>query len=166
MPSAPPPVQFVSSVMRPERDWFDHNGHLNMAYYHVLFDRAVDEAYALLGLGPDYSAKRGGTTFAAEVHVRYLREVTGLDPVLITLHVVDLDEKRLHSFQEMRHAEHGWLAATSENLTLHVDAATRRVAPFPPDIAARLAATKAAHDALPRPDGLGRAVGIPRRTPG
>ena len=42
---------FVSSVMRVEPQWIDYNGHLNMAYYHVLFDRAVDEIYALIGVG-------------------------------------------------------------------------------------------------------------------
>src|SRR5688572_3341505 len=31
---------FVSSVMRVEKGWIDYNGHLNMAYYNVLFDRA------------------------------------------------------------------------------------------------------------------------------
>ena len=34
---------FVSSLMRVEPQWIDYNGHLNMAYYNVLFDRAVDE---------------------------------------------------------------------------------------------------------------------------
>ena len=42
---------FVSSAMRVEPGWIDYNGHLNMAYYNVLFDRAVDEVYELLGLG-------------------------------------------------------------------------------------------------------------------
>ena len=42
---------FVSSVMRVEQSWIDYNGHLNMAYYNVLFDRCVDEAYELLGIG-------------------------------------------------------------------------------------------------------------------
>ena len=43
---------FVSSVMRVEEAWIDYNGHLNMAYYNVLFDRAVDEAYELIaGIG-------------------------------------------------------------------------------------------------------------------
>ena len=42
---------FVSSVMRVEPSWIDYNGHLNMAYYNVLFDRCVDEAYELLGIG-------------------------------------------------------------------------------------------------------------------
>jgi acyl-CoA thioester hydrolase len=45
---------FVSSVMRVEPAWIDYNGHLNMAYYNVLFDRCVDEAYELLGIGLSY----------------------------------------------------------------------------------------------------------------
>ena len=32
---------FVSSVMTVEKDWIDYNGHLNMAYYNVLFDRCL-----------------------------------------------------------------------------------------------------------------------------
>ena len=43
---------FVSAPMRVEPAWIDYNGHLNMAYYNVLFDRAVDEVYELIGL-PD-----------------------------------------------------------------------------------------------------------------
>ncbi len=40
--------------MRVEPQWIDYNGHLNMAYYNVLFDRCVDEAYELLGIGQHY----------------------------------------------------------------------------------------------------------------
>ena len=65
---------FVSSVMTVEPAWIDYNGHLNMAYYNVLFDRAVDEVFELLGCGADY-VKKGFSTFTAEVHVRYLREL-------------------------------------------------------------------------------------------
>ncbi|HSL79735.1 MAG TPA: thioesterase family protein, partial [Pseudolabrys sp.] len=39
---------FVSSLMHVEPQWIDYNGHLNMAYYNVLFDRAVDEVYELV----------------------------------------------------------------------------------------------------------------------
>lgn len=61
---------FVSSVMRVEPQWIDYNGHLNMAYYNVLFDRAADEAYALAGIGETYLKKRLHSTFTVEVHVR------------------------------------------------------------------------------------------------
>ena len=50
---------FVSSVMRVEPGWIDYNGHLNMAYYNVLFDRAVDEVYELWAAGSLMSGKRG-----------------------------------------------------------------------------------------------------------
>src|SRR5438034_933732 len=71
---------FVSSVMRVEPAWIDYNGHLNMAYYNVLFDRAVDEAFELLGCGIDYVKTQRHSCFTAEVHVRYLRELNAGDP--------------------------------------------------------------------------------------
>ncbi|HWP26351.1 MAG TPA: thioesterase family protein, partial [Xanthobacteraceae bacterium] len=58
---------FVSSVMRVEPAWIDYNGHLNMAYYNVLFDRAVDELFELIGCGADYVKQRRLSFFTAEV---------------------------------------------------------------------------------------------------
>jgi acyl-CoA thioester hydrolase len=153
---------FVSSRMRVEPQWIDYNGHLNMAFYHVLFDRAVDEAFTLVGLGPDYAEARGASFFAAEAHVRYLRELHAHDPVRVTLQMIDVDDKRMHYFMELRHAEEGWLSASSENLSLHVDIASKRVTPFPPDILTNLALLKAAHAGLRPPADLGRVIGLKR----
>ncbi|MBN4669175.1 thioesterase, partial [Pandoraea nosoerga] len=49
-----PPAPFRSSVMQIEPQWIDYNGHLNMAYYNVMFDRAIDEMWLQLGIGPVY----------------------------------------------------------------------------------------------------------------
>jgi acyl-CoA thioester hydrolase len=154
---------FVSSRMRVEPQWLDYNGHLNMAYYNVLFDRAVDEAFSLIGLGPDYVTSRRASFFAAEVHVRYLRELHGDDPVRVTMQLIDFDDKRIHYFMELRHAEEGWLSACTENLSLHVDMTAKKVSPFPADILTNLALLKAAHAGLKRPDNLGRVISIVRR---
>jgi acyl-CoA thioester hydrolase len=151
---------FVSSTMRIEPQWIDYNGHLNMAWYHVLFDRAVDEAFAQAGLGPDYLEARGMSTFAAECHILYKREIRMDDRVRITLQLVSFDEKRLHFYMEMRHAGEGWVAAASENLALHVDMKTRKVTPFPPDILANLAIMQAAHGQMKRPALVGRVIGL------
>ena len=156
---------FVSSTMRVEPDWIDYNGHMNMAYYHVLFDRAVDEAFGMVGLGPDYAQARAATYFVAEVHTVYRRELRLDDPVRVTVQLVDCDEKRLHFYCEIRHAFEGWTAATSENLSLHVSMTSRKVTPFPDDIARNLAVMKAAHAPLPRPAVLGRVMGIPQGEP-
>ena len=99
---------FVSSTMRVEPAWIDYNGHLNMAYYHVLFDRAVEEGFGVVGLGQDYLEERAASYFTAEVHVLYKRELKAHDEVRATLQLVDYDEKRLHYYMELRHARDGW----------------------------------------------------------
>lgn len=154
---------FVSSVMRVEEKWIDYNGHLNMAYYNVLFDRAVDEAYELLGIGHDYLVHRKHSTFTAEVHVRYLRELHAGDPVRVTFQLLDFDAKRIHYFEQLFHAEEGWVSATSENMTLHVDMDAKKVARLPGDVVQRLADMKAAHARLPRPEAAGRGIAMPVR---
>jgi len=151
---------FVSSVMRVESGWIDYNGHLNMAYYNVLFDRAVDEVYELLGLGLDYLKTRRHSTFTAEVHVRYLRELYAGDPVQVTFQLLDFDSKRLHYFEELRHAEQGWLSATSENMALNVSMDAKKTAPFPANVIECLTRMKAAHATLPIPDGAGRRIAM------
>ena len=154
---------FVSSAMTVESGWVDYNGHLNMAYYNVMMDRAIDELWLQLGIGPAYKKERHGSTFTAECHVRYLREIHLGDPVQVTVYLLAADEKRLHTFEELRHATEGWISATSENITLHMDMIARKVAPFPPDIRARIAEIANIHAAMPRPEGIGRKVTMPAR---
>lgn len=154
---------FRSSPMQIEPAWIDYNGHLNMAYYSVLFDRAVDEAFAAMGMGPDYAATRRLTTYAAEFHICYIRELHLGDTVMPTFQLIDHDEKRFHGYQELYHSD-GWLAATAETLTLHVDMNGPKVVPFPADTAEKVAAMASAHAALPRPERVGRSIGIRRKT--
>jgi acyl-CoA thioester hydrolase len=161
-----PPAPFVSSVMQIEPQWIDYNGHLNMAYYNVMMDRAIDELWLKLGIGPSYMRERQGSTFTAECHVRYLREIHLGDPVQISVWLLAADEKRLHTFEELRHASDGWLSATSENMTMHIDMRARKVAPFPSDIRARIAELAEIHAAAPRPDGIGRRVAMPVKSTG
>lgn len=151
---------FVSSMMRVEDAWIDYNGHLNMAYHNVLFDRCVDEAYELIGIGAGYVATRRHSAYTAEVHVRYLRELVAGDPVRVTLQLIDCDDKRLHYFEQLFHAEHGFIAATSENVALHVDMDKRKTAPFRAETMRRLTQMKAAHARLPRPEAAGRKISM------
>src|ERR1700709_52777 len=157
------PAPFLSSVMQIEPQWIDYNGHLNMAYYNVMFDRAIDELWLKLGIGPGYMKERKGSTFTAECHVRHLREIRLGDPVEVSILLLAAGEKRLHTFEELRHAGEGWLSATSENMTIHIDMGLRKTAPFPPDIAARIEALANAHRAIDRPEGIGRKVAMPSK---
>jgi acyl-CoA thioester hydrolase len=153
---------FVSSVMEIQKDWIDYNGHLNMAYYNVLFDRCSDEAFELMGMGPNYAKERRLTCYTAEVHICYVRELHLDHRVTASLQILDHDDKRIRFFQELRHVD-GWLAATSENLILHVDMAGPKVAPFPADIMAKVETMAGAHASLPVPERAGRSIAIRRR---
>mgnify|MGYP001186333761 CR=1 FL=1 len=149
--------------MAVEPQWIDYNGHLNMAYYNVLFDRCGDEVFDLLGMGPNYATSRRLTIYTAEVHTCYVRELHEGDSVFVTYQLVDADEKRIHGYQELFH-EDGWLAATMESLSLHVDMSGPRVTAFPADIGEKVEAMRATHATLPRPERAGRSIGIRRKT--
>ena len=152
------PAPFVSSLMRVEPQWIDYNGHLNVAYYNVLFDRAVDEVFERIGLGPTYLERHKHSTMVAETHVRYLRELHLDDPVRVAVQLLGYDAKRIHLFEQLLHATEHWVSATSESITLHVDMTAKKVAPFPEPVMRALAAMQAAHAVLPRPEGAGRSV--------
>lgn len=153
-----------SRLLTVEPQWIDYNGHLNMAYYNVLMDRAADEVFDLFGVGEDYRTRTNHSTFSAEFHMCYVRELHEGDQVYVTTQLLDVDEKRFHFYQELYHQD-GWLSATGEGLGLHVDLGGPRVAPMPDDMLARMRATLAEHATLPWPDRAGRSIGIRRKTP-
>jgi acyl-CoA thioester hydrolase len=58
----------------------------------------------------------------------------------------------------MERLDHGVLAATHEELALHVDLAARRSGPLPPEVLAAVEALEAAQAQLPPPPDLGRVI--------
>ncbi len=153
------PLGLWRETIRPE--WIDYNGHMNVAYYTLVFDHAVDALFEHIGLGRSYRDAGTGSTFTVEQHITYRREVVEGDEVRIETRLVGFDEKRIHHYHEMFHAADGYLAATTEFLSLHVDLATRRVGPMPEAILDGLAPLLAAHDALPPSDVIGRVIKVP-----
>ena len=93
--------------------------------------------------------------------MRYLRELKAGDPVRVTFQLLDYDAKRMHYFEQLFHASEGWVSATSENMSLHVDMAAKKIAPFAPEVTRRLIQMKASHGQLPRPEAAGRSIAMP-----
>lgn len=141
-------------------DWIDHNQHMNMGYYVVVFDLATDEFLSWAGLDRAHRRTAAVTTFCLEAHVTYHQEVRAGDPLRFTTQLLGYDAKRIHYIHLMYHATEGYLSATNELMSLHVSEATRRAAPMAPEILARLGAIQAAHDRLPRPPQAGRRMGL------
>jgi acyl-CoA thioester hydrolase len=154
----PAPFDRYRDVVRPE--WIDHNRHMNMGYYLLVFDLATDAWLSWVGLDLAHRDAHEVTTFCLEAHVTYHREVREGDPLRFTTRLLDHDAKRIHYFHEMYHAREGYLAATNELMTLHVSRHTRRASPMAASIQQRLARIQSAHAHLPRPAQAGRRIGL------
>jgi acyl-CoA thioester hydrolase len=157
---APAPFDLHRETVLPE--WVDYNGHMNLAYYLLAFDHASDRMFDFLDLGVSYIKRTNCSLFALETHVTYERELKAGEPLRCTSQLVDHDAKRVQLFHMMYHATEGYLAATNEILSIHVDLGTRRSRPFPPDVARRFAWLMEEHGKLPRPAQVGRAIRIKR----
>lgn len=145
-----------------QAEWIDYNGHMNIAYYVVAFDRATDALFDRLDLGRDYVGRTNCSAFVMEMHINYERELKRGDPLRIAVQLIDADAKRLHLFHSMYHAEAGFRAATVEMLLLHVELDGPRSAPFPAAQRAAIEDLLAEHRQLERPPQLGRVIGIKR----
>ena len=124
----------ISLTVDVEDAWIDYNGHMSVPYYAHLFDRCAEQFFEQLGLGLTSAANGRGTLFALEQHTIYLREVLAGSRLKVSLQILDWDEKRIHYFMRMENAETGIAAATSEQLAIHVDLATRKSTPLPADV--------------------------------
>ncbi len=158
MPSLP--YEPYRDTVDPE--WIDYNGHMNVAYYVLAFDRATDRLFDYLGIGEAYRRATHHSIFALEAHVTYERELRQGDAFEIATQLIDADRKRLHLFHAMTRLASSELAATMEVIGLHVDMAGPRSAPLPDDVFAKIEALLAEHRKLPRPPQLGRQIGIRR----
>jgi len=154
----PAPFETERITVRP--DWIDYNGHMNVAYYIKAFDLALDELYLVMGVDGETIRRTGISTFTAEMHITYQREVKEGDRLRITTQLIDFDAKRMHFIQCMYHAADGYLAATDEWLILCVDLKQRRTTAIPEPLRAFLAAVKRAHAAVPLPPEAGRRISL------
>lgn len=157
-----PPAPHVETV-RPE--WVDYNGHMNVAYYVLVFDHATDAVMDFLDLGEAYRERTTGSVFVGEAHVTYEREVGAGDTLSVASRILGFDGKRLILYHEMHADGIEGLVATNEVLCLHVDLETRRTAPIPAEAARRIERAVLEQSALPRPSRAGRAIGLDTRRP-
>lgn len=156
-------VTSYDDVVRPE--WIDSNGHLNLAYYVVVFDLATDRFYDKIGIGTAYRAATGNSSFVAETHMVYEREVHLGDKLQVRTWLLAADNKRVHYFHEMFHADSGERSAVQELMALHIDMGVRRVSNFPPELEASLAAMVKTYAPAELPKGAGRRIAMPARGP-
>ena len=113
------------------KDWVDYNGHMNVAYYVLIFDQYGSEVLLTrfkMGEGSAKNTKK--STMVVESHITYNQEVKEGDEVDINLIYCDHDKKRIFYKLEMLHSEKKYIVSTYETLSLYVDLSARKVTEF------------------------------------
>ncbi len=148
------PLQMAELQVLPS--WIDYNGHMTESRYLFCASEVADAFLRLIGADMDYVAG-GHSYYTAESHILHKGEAKLGDRLTGTLQVIHADAKRLHHFITLTRGE--TVVATIEQMCLHVDMKAGKTCPALPAVLERLMPIAAAHAGLPRPEGLGRAIG-------
>ena len=112
-------------------DWIDYNGHMNVAYYLLIFDKfGADNLNTIFKMGEHSAKTTGMSTMMVETNITYNKELKFDDEVDINLIYFDHDKKRLQYKFEIIHKKMKYLASTFEALALYVDLNSRKVKEF------------------------------------
>ena len=127
----------------------DENDHLNVQFYTEFGHEAQAHLMASLGLGPRAQRASEINLGVAWDHVRYLREFRVVDAVEVLSTPVEIGERDLTAYHEIRNASDGTVAATMR----------RRIAsdkPWPPPFRARAEAARMTLPANASPRSVGK----------
>ena len=114
-----------------KKEWTDYNGHMNVAYYVLIFDQyGSEELMTLFKMGEESAKTTKKSTMVVESHITYNQEVQEGDEVDVNLIFCDHDKKRILYKLEMVHREKKYIASTIDALSLYVDLGERKVAEF------------------------------------
>lgn len=118
-------------------DWTDYNGHMNESRYGQIWSDATDELLRLFGAGPD-TVDAGSSFFTVQSNTAYRAEAMAGDRVRCETRVEEVKGKKLRvTHRLIREGDEVWLA-DGDQILLHVDMASRRSTPPPPEMAVRM----------------------------
>ena len=115
----------------------DEMGHMNVMWYTHLFSYAFDKFGELWGFNWANWKAQGVGSFVLQTHIRYLAVVRVGQHVTLRSRALARSAKRFHYMHFMTVDETEVLAATSEQISAHMDMRIRRMSPLAPDVAAR-----------------------------
>ena len=149
----------LSGSVRPE--WIDYNGHMTDSRYHQVFGDAMDALYRLLGVDEAYRAA-GHMFYTVENHSIHRAELRSAEGYTVRSRVLAVDAKRLHVMHCLYRNRDQVLAATGEQMHLHVDTAHGKTAAMPEAMRRQLELLHGAQAREPLPPGIGRAIAAAR----
>ncbi len=123
-------MSLLLSTTKIINNWTDYNGHMNLAFYILVFDKGAEEILSKFKMGEQSAKTTKKSTMAVESHTTYNNEVKENEEVDVYLSYFNHDKKRLHYKLEMYEKSKNILSATTEVLSLYIDLNIRKVTEF------------------------------------
>ena len=123
-------MSLLLSTTKIINEWTDYNGHMNLAFYILVFDKGAEKILSKFKMGEQSAKTTKKSTMAVESHTTYNNEVIENEEVDVHLSYFDHDKKRIHYKLEMYEKSKNILSATTEVLSLYIDLNVRKVAEF------------------------------------
>ena len=127
----------------------DHMNHMNVMWYVGKFDEATWHLLALFGLTPTWLRDQKRGMVAVDQRTTYKRELLAGDIITIRSGVLEIRQKVVRFFHEMKNEETGEVAAVTVLTGVHLNAETRKACAFPDEILARGQSMVVAYDLAP-----------------
>lgn len=139
-----------SGTVLPE--WIDVNGHMNVAWYDHVFDKAELCLFDAFGINERYTARQRHGVFRLERHVRYLHELLDGDAIEVRSFIASPDLRILRHVHILVNRTRTQRAATSHSVSIHIDLDRRRSTPIAAsECTARLKRLRIEKTELPAP---------------
>ena len=123
-------MSLLLSTTKIINNWTDYNGHMNLAFYILVFDKGAEEILSKFKMGEQSAKTTKKSTMAVESHTTYNNEVKENEEVDVYLSYFNHDKKRLHYKLEIYEKSNNILSAKTEVLSLCIDLNIRKVTEF------------------------------------
>ena len=119
--------------------WIDYNGHMNVGFYTMAFDRTIDFFLENeLGIGPSYVKLEKQGPYSLQANYHYLKELKLEETFYSKIFLLDFDSKRMHLVLEMVESTFEKKVAVCETLLMNVNLILRKSTPYPDWVLDRL----------------------------
>ena len=145
-------------------EWVDYNGHMNDAAFAIVFSRSVDALMDRIGLDSAARKRTGRSLFTLQTMLHYFKEAKEGDPLAVSCHLLEHDDKRMRVWLDMTDANGERLAGSEQLLmSVAISEGAPRAAPWEFETLAALDALAKLHASLLQPPQAGAGVAMKRK---
>ena len=143
------------------KSWIDYNGHMNVSYYTMAIDNAIDYFLEeILGIGETHAKKNEQGPFVVQANFTYLNEMIYKQEFFVQCSLFNFDTKKMHLFLELISKNNNQIMAYSEQLLLNVNLKKRKTENYPKWALKRLNQLKNDHKDIKFPVNIGVSIKI------